>query len=83
MLGRWVKVRITETPREVELDGVSLDGLIQGMVRDVSPLMGAWLVTEGYAVPEMRQTREDRREITRGGQRRQSRRQTERRAVPD
>jgi len=74
-----VKVRITEKPRELEIDGVRLDRLIQGMVRDVSSLMGAWLITEGYAELEMRQTRRDRRALT--GVRR--RRHTERRAAPD
>jgi hypothetical protein len=81
-----VKVRITETPRELELDGVRLDGLIQGMVRDVSSLMGAWLITEGYAELEMRQTRPDRRAITDVRRRRRHpsrRRHTERRASPD
>jgi hypothetical protein len=64
-LGEIVKVRITEKPREHELDGVRLDGYLRGMVRDVSPLMGAWLITEGYAEPEMRQTREDDQEFGR------------------
>jgi len=54
-----VKVRITEKPRESELDGVKLDGYISGMVRDVSSLIGAWLITKGYAVAEMRETREE------------------------
>ncbi len=81
-----VKVRITETPRELELDGVRLDGLIQGMVRDISSLMGAWLITEGYAELEMRQTRQDRRALTGVRRRRRHpsrRRHTERRAAPD
>jgi hypothetical protein len=60
-----VKVRITEKPREHELDGVRLDGYLRGMVRDVTPLMGAWLITEGYAEPEMRKTREDDQEFGR------------------
>jgi hypothetical protein len=54
-----VKVRITQKPRERDLDGMRLDALIAGMVREVSPLVGAWLVTQGYAVPEMRRTREE------------------------
>jgi hypothetical protein len=54
-----VKVRITAKPREEELDGMKLDGYLRGMVREVSPLIGAWLITEGYAEPELRQTRED------------------------
>jgi hypothetical protein len=81
-----VKVRITEKPREPELDGVRLDWLIQGMVLDVSPLMGAWLITEGYAELEMRQTSQDRRELIDGRRGRRHlprRRHTERRASPD
>ena len=54
-----MKVRIKEKPRETELDGVRLDGYISGMVRDVSSLMGAWLIVNGYAEPEMRETREE------------------------
>jgi hypothetical protein len=50
-----LRVRITETPREEELDGVRLDGLTRGSVREVSSSIGAWLVAEGYAEPEMRQ----------------------------
>ena len=49
-----VKVRITETPREDELDGVRLDSMKRGTVREVSPSIGAWLIAEGYAVTEMR-----------------------------
>jgi hypothetical protein len=55
-----VKVRIKATPREHELDGVRLDRLASGDVRDVSPSIGSWLIAEGYAEPEMRQG--DRRE---------------------
>ena len=51
-----VKVRIRETPREHELDGVRLDNFVRGDVREVSPSIGSWLIAEGYAVPEMRQT---------------------------
>ncbi len=50
-----MKVRIRQTPRELELDGVPLDRLRPGAVRDVSPLLGTWLVTERYADVEMRQ----------------------------
>jgi hypothetical protein len=50
-----VKVRITEKPREHELDGVSLDRLERGTVREVSPSIGSWLIAEGYAALEMRQ----------------------------
>ena len=49
-----MKVRIKEKPREPELDGVRLDGYVTGMVRDVSSLMGTWLIMSGYAEPEMR-----------------------------
>jgi hypothetical protein len=51
-----VKVRIRNTPREGEIDGVRLDGFRPGTVRDVSPLLGAWLIAEKYAEPEMRQS---------------------------
>jgi hypothetical protein len=37
-----------------------LDGFTRGSVREVSASVGAWLVAEGYALPEMRQgPRED------------------------
>jgi len=49
-----VKVRISKTPEEQELDGVRLDSMRPGVVREVSPSIGAWLVAERYAVPEMR-----------------------------
>jgi len=49
-----VKVRITRTPRERELDGVRLDVLKAGMVRDLSSTLGFWLIMQGYAEPEMR-----------------------------
>jgi hypothetical protein len=49
-----VKVRISKTPDEEELDGVRLDDMRPGAVREVSPSIGAWLVAERYAVPEMR-----------------------------
>ncbi|PYQ86923.1 MAG: hypothetical protein DMG03_06540 [Acidobacteria bacterium] len=49
-----MKVRIKETPREQELDGVRLDSLRPGSTRDVSLSIGAWLIAEGYAEPEMR-----------------------------
>ena len=56
---RQVKVRINKTPREPEIDGVRLDGFRPGTVRDVSAILGAWLVTERYAEPEMRRTVDD------------------------
>ena len=49
-----MKVRITHTPRERELDGVRLDVLKTGMVRDLSSTLGSWLLLEGYAELEMR-----------------------------
>jgi hypothetical protein len=36
------------------MDGVNLDRLAPGTVRDVSPSIGSWLIAEGYAEPEMR-----------------------------
>jgi hypothetical protein len=53
---QWVKVkvRIRKTPEEEELDGVRLDSMRPGAVREVSASIGAWLITERYAVPEMR-----------------------------
>lgn len=51
-----MKVRITETPREPEVDGVHMDVLAPGMVRDVSSSIGSWLIVRGYAEPEMRRT---------------------------
>jgi hypothetical protein len=59
-----VKVRITEKPKLPELDGVKLDGLVPGVVREMSPSVASWLIAEHYAEPEMRrdvraQNRED------------------------
>jgi hypothetical protein len=50
-----VKVRITCTPREQELDGVRLDRLRPGAVREVPTVLAEWLVAERYADVEMRQ----------------------------
>ncbi len=50
-----MKVRITATPPVRELDGIQLDKLAPGTVRDVSPSIGSWLMAEGYAQLEMRQ----------------------------
>jgi len=61
-----VKVRIKETPLEQELDGVRLDTLIRGEVRDVSSSIGSWLIAEGYAVPEMRQAGRGEQEFSGG-----------------
>jgi hypothetical protein len=49
-----VKVRIRKTPVLDELDGVRLDDMEPGTVREVSPSIGAWLVVERCAEPEMR-----------------------------
>jgi len=54
-----VRVRIKRTPREEELDGVRLDGLQPGMVKEVSASVGSWLIAERYALPEMRGSSED------------------------
>jgi hypothetical protein len=54
-----VKVRIRKTPREDELDGIRLDTMLPGMVKEVSASVGSWLVAERYAVPEMRRTSDD------------------------
>ena len=51
-----MKVRITETPREPEVDGVHMDVLAPGMIREVSSSIGSWLIVRGYAQPEMRHT---------------------------
>ena len=50
-----MKVRITRKPVEREVDGVNLDRLAPGAVRDVSMSLASWLIAEGYAQPEMRQ----------------------------
>jgi hypothetical protein len=49
-----VRVRITRKPLEREIDGVSLDRMIPGCVREFFSTMAAWLIAEGYGVPEMR-----------------------------
>ncbi len=49
-----VKVRIRCTPREHEVDGVRLDTLQPGAVREMSPVLASWLVAERYADVEMR-----------------------------
>lgn len=54
-----MKVRISKTPVEREIDGVQLDRLRPGAVREVSSTLGAWLIVEGYAEPEMRRTARD------------------------
>ena len=42
------------------MDGVKLIALTPGRVTDVSPSIGSWLITEGYAIPEMRASGETR-----------------------
>ncbi len=59
-----MRVRITVKPGVHELDGVALDRFVPGTVKDVSPSIGAWLVTEGYAVPEMRSTAREEVDFT-------------------
>jgi hypothetical protein len=49
-----VKVRISKTPDIPEMDGVRLDDMRPGSVREVSPSIGSWLIAERYAEPEMR-----------------------------
>jgi hypothetical protein len=49
-----VKVRIRKTPDVDEVDGVRVDDMTPGTVRDVSSSIGAWLIAEGFAEPEMR-----------------------------
>jgi len=49
-----LRVRIKATPKEREIDGVSLKGLYPGQVREVSSLLGMWLIAEQYAEAEMR-----------------------------
>ena len=51
-----MKVRISRTPLQREIDGVPLDRLRPGAVREVPPTLGAWLIVEGYAELEMRRT---------------------------
>jgi hypothetical protein len=49
-----VKVRIRCTPREHELDGVRLDTLRPGAIREMPHVLASWLVAERYADVEMR-----------------------------
>ncbi len=49
-----MKVRIKARPHVPEVDGVDLRSMEPGTLREVSPSIGAWLVAEGYAEPEMR-----------------------------
>jgi hypothetical protein len=54
-----VRVRIKAIPQQTEIDGVRLDDLAPGDLRTVSAIVGAWLIAEGYAEPEMRRERSD------------------------
>ena len=49
-----MKVRIKKSPREREMDGISLDMLKPGAIREVSAHLATWLIVSGYADPEMR-----------------------------
>jgi hypothetical protein len=57
-----VRVRIKVTPHEHEIDGVRLESLAPGSVCDVSPIVGSWLMAEGYAELEMRAPNDAREE---------------------
>jgi hypothetical protein len=54
-----VRVRIKAMPVEKEIDGVSLAGMRPGTVREVSALVGSWLIAQGYAAAEMRHQSSD------------------------
>ena len=49
-----MRVRIKTEPRERQIDGIQLDNLIPGTVKEVSASLGTWLVAQGYAELEMR-----------------------------
>ena len=49
-----MKVRISKTPDIAEIDGVRLDDMRPGSVREVSSSVGSWLIAERFAEPEMR-----------------------------
>jgi hypothetical protein len=54
-----MKVRISKTPVQREVDGVRLDRLRPGSVREVPSSLATWLIVEGYAEPEMRRVPRD------------------------
>jgi nicotinic acid phosphoribosyltransferase len=54
-----VKVKILEKPKEAEIDGVRLDSYQRGEIREVSSSVGAWLIANRYADPEMRRSSEN------------------------
>jgi hypothetical protein len=62
-----MKVRISRTPAEREVDGVRLDRLRPGAIREVSASIATWLIVEGYAEPEMRRTPRDTVDLFGGG----------------
>ena len=49
-----MKVRISKKPDVEEIDGVRLDDMQPGSVREVSSSVGSWLIAERCAEPEMR-----------------------------
>jgi hypothetical protein len=59
-----MRVRIKATPKEREIDGISLKGLHPGEVREVSPLVGSWLIAEEYAESEMRMSSSSNDELS-------------------
>jgi len=59
-----LKVRITQEPVEAEIEGVSLDIMHAGDVRDVSALVGLWLIAKGYADVEMRHAPRDGTDVS-------------------
>ena len=44
-------------------------GLSRGTVREVSPSIGSWLILQGYAEPEMRQSSREENQDLSGGSR--------------
>jgi hypothetical protein len=60
-----MKVRIKTVPRERQIDGIQLDNLIPGSVREVSASLATWLVAQGYAELEMRTASSESRDAFR------------------
>jgi hypothetical protein len=50
-----MRIRIVAKPVEEEIDGLKLSGFRPGMVRNVSSVLGLWMIAQGYAQPEMRE----------------------------
>jgi len=42
-----MRVKIGKTPAEKDVDGVQLDGLAPGVVREFSASVGSWLIAKG------------------------------------